>query len=80
MSAGFGRQELNVKQLAIALIRMYQHLVSPCLPSNCIYSPSCSNYAVEAYRRHGFWRGTWATCRRLVRCGPWCTGGEDPVR
>jgi len=69
-----------VKHLAIALIRAYQICVSPYLPSNCIYNPSCSNFALEAYRRHGFWRGTWLTGHRLVRCGPWCAGGEDPVR
>ena len=69
-----------MKHLAVALIRAYQIFVSPCLPSVCIYTPSCSNFALEAYRRHGFWRGSKATAVRLLRCGPWCAGGEDPVR
>jgi putative membrane protein insertion efficiency factor len=68
-----------VKSLAVALIRSYQKFVSPFLPATCIYSPSCSAYALEAYGRHGFWRGTWMTCRRLARCWPWCAGGFDPV-
>lgn len=69
-----------MKHIAMALIRAYQHLISPYLPSSCIYSPSCSSFAIEAYGRHGFWRGTWMTAGRLLRCGPWCAGGDDPVR
>jgi len=64
---------------AIFLIRLYQRLVSPGLPACCIYAPSCSRYAVEALEQHGFWRGSWFALRRLVRCGPWGVGGEDPV-
>ena len=65
--------------VAMALIRVYQKLISPWLPPSCIYSPSCSSFALEAYRRHGFLRGTRLSLRRLVRCGPWCSGGYDPV-
>ena len=63
----------------IVLIRAYQQLISPLLPPSCIYTPSCSSYAVEALRKHGFWHGSRLTARRLLRCGPWCTGGLDPV-
>ncbi len=65
--------------VATALIRAYQKLISPWLPPSCIYSPSCSSFALEAYRRHGFLRGTHMSLRRLFRCGPWCSGGYDPV-
>lgn len=68
-----------MNHLVIALVRLYQHLVSPALPACCIYSPSCSHYAVDALRRHGFWKGIGLTVRRLVRCGPWRPGGFDPV-
>jgi putative membrane protein insertion efficiency factor len=68
-----------MKRLLIACVRAYQIAVSPFLPSNCIYTPSCSQYAVEALHRHGAWRGAWLAARRLVRCGPWSTGGADPV-
>jgi len=68
-----------LNHLVIALIRLYQRLVSPALPECCIYSPSCSHYAVDALRRHGLRRGAWLASRRLARCGPWHAGGIDPV-
>ena len=66
-------------RLMIVLIRAYQNLLSPVLPSSCRFTPSCSNYAVGAYRKHGFWHGSQLSTRRLLRCGPWCSGGYDPV-
>lgn len=65
--------------LAIALLRGYRAIVSPALPPSCIFSPSCSAYALEAFRRHGFARAASLTVRRLCRCWPWCAGGHDPV-
>ena len=64
----------------VALVRAYQQMVSPYLTSRCIYSPSCSSYAIDAYQRLGFKRGSWVAARRLLRCWPWCTGGYDPLR
>lgn len=69
-----------MKHLAIAIIRAYQMVVSPLLPRCCIFEPSCSCYAIEAYREFGFWRGSRRTAMRLLRCGPWSAGGPDPVR
>ena len=63
----------------IALVRGYQHLISPLFPATCRYTPSCSEYAVQALRRHGILRGLWLAVRRVVRCHPWAEGGEDPV-
>lgn len=63
----------------IALIRAYQSLLSPVLPPSCRFTPSCSQYAIDAYRLHGFWHGSRLATRRLLRCGPWCHGGYDPV-
>ncbi len=64
----------------LALIRIYQLVISPLLPSGtCRFTPSCSRYAAEAYRRHGFLRGTSLTIKRLARCHPWNSGGNDPV-
>ena len=68
-----------MSRLASALIGLYQRFVSPYFPSSCIYHPSCSAYAREAYRRHGFCRGSIMAARRLLRCWPWCAGGYDPV-
>ena len=61
------------------LIRLYQKTISPWIPCCCRFTPSCSRYALEAYRRHGLWRGSWLTIWRLMRCQPFCRGGWDPV-
>ncbi|MGI5861360.1 MAG: membrane protein insertion efficiency factor YidD [Myxococcales bacterium] len=68
-----------MKHLLIALVRLYQRLISPLLPPACRFYPSCSAYAVEALRRHGALRGSWLTVRRLSRCHPFCEGGVDHV-
>ena len=68
-----------MKHVMVFLVRGYQLIVSPCLPSVCMFTPSCSEFSAEAYRRHGFWRGTRLTLARLLRCWPWAAGGHDPV-
>lgn len=66
----------NVLQLAV---RAYQIVLGPLLPASCRYTPSCSNYALEALERHGPWRGAWLAMRRILRCHPFHRGGYDPV-
>ncbi len=66
-------------RLPYFLILGYRRLVSPLLPSTCRFYPSCSLYGAEAYKMHGFFRGTWLTLRRIARCHPWHPGGLDPV-
>jgi len=66
--------------LAVFLIRLYRAAISPWISPRCIYTPSCSQYALDAYEKLGFWRGSRATLMRLLRCGPWGPGGVDPVR
>lgn len=68
-----------MRGLAIVMVRFYQQAISPWLPPSCRFEPSCSNYALEAYTRHGFLGGSWRTMRRLLRCHPWHPGGYDPV-
>ena len=68
-----------MRWLLIFLVRGYQVVISPLLPSTCRFYPSCSAYAVEALERHGAWRGTKLTVRRLARCHPFHRGGYDPV-
>ncbi|MBD5242729.1 MAG: membrane protein insertion efficiency factor YidD [Barnesiella sp.] len=65
--------------LMILLIRIYQRCVSPMLGQNCRFVPTCSQYAVEALRRHGPLKGGWLTIRRILRCHPWGGSGFDPV-
>ena len=67
------------RQAAGVLIRGYQILVSPLLPPSCRFTPSCSQYALEAVTRHGAIRGSWLAARRLARCHPFHPGGFDPV-
>lgn len=63
--------------LAALFVRGYQRLVSPLLPARCKFYPSCSQYAVEALREHGFLRGVVLSAWRLLRCNPWSHGGVD---
>lgn len=67
------------KQLLILPIRFYQRCISPLLPAVCRYSPTCSNYAVQAIQVHGPVKGTWMAIKRIGRCNPWGGFGYDPV-
>jgi len=66
-------------QLALGLIKLYQNTVSKVLPNVCRFQPTCSHYAFEAIKRHGFARGGWLAARRIARCNPFSEGGYDPV-
>ena len=68
-----------MKFIALALIRIYQALLSPFLGNRCRYYPSCSAYTHEAIRRYGFPKGALLGVRRLLRCHPFHEGGIDPV-
>ncbi|PST82157.1 membrane protein insertion efficiency factor YidD [Pedobacter yulinensis] len=65
--------------LFLMLIRLYQYLISPLLGANCRYTPTCSQYGIEAIRKHGPFRGGWLTLKRIGRCHPWGGHGHDPV-
>jgi len=66
-------------QLALGLIKLYQNTVSKVIPNVCRFQPTCSRYAFEAIKRHGFARGSWLAAKRLGRCTPFSEGGYDPV-
>lgn len=61
-------------------IRQYQWLLSPLIGRGCRFRPTCSRYTYTAIVRHGFWRGWLQGCLRILRCNPFCRGGDDPVR
>ena len=63
----------------IGMIHFYQNNISRFLPTKCRYTPSCSAYGITALERFGFWKGSWLTIKRLLRCNPWGGSGEDPV-
>lgn len=62
----------------LALIRLYQRF-SRHTPPSCIYTPTCSQYGVEAISTYGAAKGSWLTVKRICRCHPWAAGGYDPV-
>jgi putative membrane protein insertion efficiency factor len=66
-------------RLLSLLVRAYQLTLGTVLPPACRFQPSCSNYALEALRRHGALAGSWLALRRLLRCHPFAPGGYDPV-
>jgi uncharacterized protein len=68
-----------MRWLCLKLIRLYQVAISPWLPPSCIYTPTCSQYALEAIQQHGVLRGGWLAVRRIARCHPFARGGSDPV-
>jgi len=68
-----------MKRLFIAIIRIYQAVLSPLLGPRCCYYPSCSQYATEAIEVHGPLKGAWLAIKRISRCHPLAEGGHDPV-
>lgn len=69
----------TVNGLLIVLVRFYKGAISPMLPPSCRYTPTCSEYALEALRKHGPLRGSWLAIKRICRCHPWGGSGYDPV-
>lgn len=62
----------------VALIGVYQRILSPVLPRACRFAPTCSEYARLALGEHGAARGAWLALRRILRCHPFHAGGYDP--
>lgn len=67
-----------IKPLLI-IIKTYQYLISPLLGQRCRFYPSCSFYACQSLKTHGFLYGCFLATRRILRCHPWSQGGLDPV-
>jgi putative membrane protein insertion efficiency factor len=68
-----------LRELFLLPVRIWQRGISPLLPPTCRYSPTCSQYAVEAVHGHGVLRGTLLALWRVLRCHPFAAGGYDPV-
>lgn len=68
-----------MKRIVLAVLRVYQVMVSPYLPPRCRFYPTCSRYAFEAIERYGVMRGGLMAVCRIVRCHPFSSGGYDPV-
>lgn len=63
----------------VFLIKIYQFLISPIIGKNCRFKPTCSNYALEALKKHGLFLGMYYSIIRISKCHPWGGSGHDPV-
>ena len=63
----------------IALVKCYQYAISPLLHPSCRFTPSCSDYCIEALKKYGPVKGSYLALRRILRCNPWGGHGFDPV-
>ena len=68
-----------MKRILLAMLRFYKRSISPLLPNACRFTPTCSEYAMEAIQKHGALKGTGLAIWRVLRCNPFCKGGYDPV-
>ena len=68
-----------MKGVLLGLIQGYRRFVSPFFPPCCRFTPTCSQYAVEALQKHGALKGGWLAAKRIGRCHPWGGSGHDPV-
>ena len=69
----------GLKAVVILLIKFYQKAVSPWSPASCRYTPTCSSYSIDAFQKHGLWKGFVLTIKRIGSCHPWGGSGHDPV-
>lgn len=68
-----------MKHVLLSMIRFYKRAISPLLPNACRFTPTCSEYAMEAIEIHGVIKGCLLAFWRVLRCNPFCKGGYDPV-
>jgi len=64
---------------AIILIKGYQLLISPLLPSSCRFDPTCSQYTLDSLKKYGLTKGAWLGIKRISKCHPWGDSGYDPI-
>lgn len=71
-----------MKRLMIRIIKFYQRFISKYILTgrNCRFYPTCSQYSIEAYEKYGFFKGTFLTVNRILRCNPFNEGGYDPLK
>ena len=69
----------SLSSVLILFIRIYQKALSPYLAPACRFTPTCSQYGIEALQKHGPFRGGWMTLKRILSCHPWGRHGHDPV-
>jgi len=68
-----------ITKIACGLILGYKKIISPILPPACRFTPTCSEYTLQALKKYGFLKGTWLGIKRILKCHPWHPGGYDPL-
>jgi putative membrane protein insertion efficiency factor len=74
-----GRSSRPIVRGLIYVVQLYRTMISPLRPASCRFTPTCSQYAVDALQEYGLLRGSWLATVRLAKCGPWHRGGWDPI-
>jgi len=69
-----------MKKIALFCIHVYRIIISPHIPTECRYYPTCSSYMAEAIEKKGIWKGILLGVRRILKCNPLFPGGYDPVK
>lgn len=73
----------SIRSVLIAIlivpVKIYQYTISPVIGPSCRYTPTCSQYTIEALRKHGPAKGLWLSIKRILSCNPWGGHGYDPV-
>jgi hypothetical protein len=68
-----------MKWFLIGLVKIYKFMLSPLLPNACRFTPTCSEYMIQAIQKYGIFKGTWKGLKRISRCHPWGGHGHDPL-
>ena len=68
-----------IRNIFLLPVYFYRYCISPLTPPSCRYTPTCSQYMVEAVQKYGIFKGTWLGIKRIARCNPWGGSGYDPV-
>ncbi|MCE5332302.1 MAG: membrane protein insertion efficiency factor YidD [Bacteroidales bacterium] len=67
------------RHIVLLPVYLYRYSISPLIPPRCRYTPTCSQYTVEAVLKHGILKGGWLSIKRILSCHPWGGSGYDPV-
>ena len=68
-----------MRKIFVSLIKVYQKIISPLFPPSCRFYPTCSEYSVQAIKKHGVLKGLIKSSWRILRCNPFSKGGYDPI-
>lgn len=79
MTAGFLKGMSLIKKIIICIVKLYRKYISPLKKPCCRFTPTCSQYAIEAIEKYGVLKGLYLSIKRILRCNPFCKGGYDPV-